>query len=1067
MPQAPITFATLADLAALSSAAYDESTSPPPLPNHWSYLTHANLGNFNVPLFTLLPPGLRGFSSNNIFFNFVATVPISSPPYFYPVNASGFAAVNDDTHQIAILFRGTETDDPLSFVSDFIVDLAIIKRSIDHILSGMDVFIDAVMRYANQHPSYSLLSAGHSLGGAIAEQLAGTTGQIHNIDAGLSFGGPGFTILPPFGFSQNPNFVHIYHSNDPIGHFALPLGHIGSEVEFNDNTLSAINFASHGRFGYIDEINFLNGSDAFHSFVPPDGFKIQFFERDTGTGYIGFTSSSYAGFFGTAYGDAINGSDRQDALRIDGWSGADTINGGWNQDVLAGGDGNDIIHGNYGNDALYGGNDNDTLYGDQGSDSLSGGDGNDTLYGGSQIDYLEGGNGDDSLIGGSSGDYYSIGLGQGHDVIADAGGAGQPDLLRFYGGSLLTSTTLFTASQAAGLHLDVAANGLDLLVRGYSTAGTLILDVTIQNMGVAGNQIERLELYAGAGDAYVGQVDLFSWWETHTGGNATPPVEPPVTPPGISHDSSNDSYSGTPLNDGFLSAGGQDYVDGGAGYDTLTVDYRWSPEALTAYFNGGGYRFYDASQTNTVQANGIENIILYATSGNDSIQLYNAGTTNDTVDAGAGDDYVYTGDGNDTIFGGTENDTLIGGAGDDYLIGGEGSDQLYGGTGSNTLQGGSGDDVYFLENAGDSIVEFAGEGFDEIRTSLAVVTLANNVERLTYTGGATSTLLIGGVSDNAITGGTGRDELFGREGNDTLSDGGGVAGNEDTMLGGTGDDVYIVTVRGDSTIEYAGEGTDEVRTTFSVYGLQANIENLTFTDDATHGAGVGNILDNVLTGGTGADDLFGREGNDTLIGGTGSANTLLGQEGDDLYIIAAAGDSVIEFTGQGIDIVQTALSSFVLRENVENLIYAGLGSFIGIGSSDANSITGGAGADFLSGLDGNDVLIGGSDADTLLGGNGADQFRYNGGETGLDRILDFESGSDRIALSATTFAHSATLAFAQGGAPVATTANSTFLYDSNTGILSYDADGTGAGAAVQIAQLNAGLTLSVGDFAFF
>ena len=134
---------------------------------------------------------------------------------------------------------------------------------------------------------------------------------------------------------------------------------------------------------------------------------------------------------------------------------------------------------------------------------------------------------------------------------------------------------------------------------------------------------------------------------------------------------------------------------------------------------------------------------------------------------------------------------------------------------------------------------------------------------------------------------------------------------------------------------------------------------------------------------------------------------------------------------------------------------------------DANAITGGAGADFLSGLDGNDVLLGRSGADLLIGGNGADQFRYAGGEGGFDRIIDFVSGSDKIALRDAGFAQTATIAFVAGVAPVATTANSTFLYNSTDGILSFDVDGTGGAAAVILTQLNAGLTLAAGDFIFY
>jgi Ca2+-binding RTX toxin-like protein len=259
----------------------------------------------------------------------------------------------------------------------------------------------------------------------------------------------------------------------------------------------------------------------------------------------------------------------------------------------------------------------------------------------------------------------------------------------------------------------------------------------------------------------------------------------------------------------------------------------------------------------------------------------------------------------------------------------------------------------------------------------------------------------------------------------------------------------------------------QVRTGLAVQSLQNNVENLTFTNDNAH-LGVGNALGNIIVGGLASDDLFGRDGNDVLRGGTGAANTLLGQQGDDLYIIEASGDSVIEFLGEGIDTVQTALGAYTLSTNVENLVYTGTGAFTGIGNGGDNSLQGGLGDDFLSAMGGNDVITSGSGNDLLLGGAGADTFRFAGGETGSDRILDFTSGSDRIALSGTGFVHSATIGLVQGpGALSATSANSSFIYDQTNGHLSYDADGNGAGAAVLLATLNAGLTLSAGDFVFY
>ncbi len=435
-----------------------------------------------------------------------------------------------------------------------------------------------------------------------------------------------------------------------------------------------------------------------------------------------------------------------------------------------------------------------------------------------------------------------------------------------------------------------------------------------------------------------------------------------------------------------------------------------------------------------------------------------------TISGNDGNDTLTGNSANDVIFGGLGNDILNGAGGNDALIGGAGDDTLTGGAGSNELQGGDGNDLYIVSSAGDSVIEAANAGTDTVQTVLAAFVLPTNVEHLVYTGSANFTGT-GNASDNAITGGIGVDQLSGLSGNDTLSDGGGAGA--DTLIGGTGNDIYVVGNRGSSTLELVGEGIDEVRTTFSIFGLQNNVENLTATDNASHGALVGNTLDNVITGSTGTDDLFGRDGNDTLEGGTGSANTLLGQTGNDIYNVRTFGDSVIEFAGEGSDKVQSFVSSFTLPDNVEDLAFLGTGNFIGVGNGAGNAIFGGSGDDQLNGAGGDDVIIGGSGADLLQGGTGADQFRYGGGETGFDRILDFQAGTDKIALSNSGFAHTATIAFIATGAPVSTSANSTFLYDVNTGIISYDADGNGAGAAVQLAQLNTGLSLTVSDFIFY
>ncbi|NKL38492.1 RTX toxin, partial [Rhizobium leguminosarum bv. viciae] len=210
------------------------------------------------------------------------------------------------------------------------------------------------------------------------------------------------------------------------------------------------------------------------------------------------------------------------------------------------------------------------------------------------------------------------------------------------------------------------------------------------------------------------------------------------------------------------------------------------------------------------------------------------------------------------------------------------------------------------------------------------------------------------------------DTLSGGVGNDTLNGGAGA----DRLIGGAGGDTYIVDNAGDLVTEAANEGIDTVQTNLSAYTLGANVENLTYIGAATF-VGTGNLLDNVITGGVGADSLAGAAGNDTLIGGGGS-DKMSGGMGDDVYVVDIATDIVIENANEGIDIVHTALSSYTLGNNVENLLYTGSASFTGTGNALANTITGGAGNDMLNGAAGADSLIGGAGNDTYIVDNAGD-----------------------------------------------------------------------------------------------
>ena len=86
--------------------------------------------------------------------------------------------------------------------------------------------------------------------------------------------------------------------------------------------------------------------------------------------------------------------------------------------------------------------------------------------------------------------------------------------------------------------------------------------------------------------------------------------------------------------------------------------------------------------------------------------------------------------------------------------------------------------------------------------------------------------------------------------------------------------------------------------------------------------------------------------------------------------------------------MQTALASYTLGNNLENLTFIGTGNFTGTGNVAANVLTGGAGNDTLSASSGNDTLVGGAGNDTMDGGLGNDVFRFGTG-FGTDRINGF------------------------------------------------------------------------------
>lgn len=443
--------------------------------------------------------------------------------------------------------------------------------------------------------------------------------------------------------------------------------------------------------------------------------------------------------------------------------------------------------------------------------------------------------------------------------------------------------------------------------------------------------------------------------------------------------------------------------------------------------------------------------------------------------------------GNDTIYGWAKggnanstsgNDTLTSAAGNDQLFGGTGNDSLIGGLGIDSLNGGVGNDIYVIDSTSDKVTEAAASGTDTVRSSVTY-TLGSNQENLTLqgTGAINGT---GNSLNNTIIGNAANNSLKGESGNDTLSGG---TGN-DLLDGGLGYDFLD-----------GGSGIDTVTYSFYSKGIIADLQSgvVSFPDNN------GSTLTDTLSG---VENVIGSGGRDQLIGDRGD-NTLIGGDGDDFLEGGAGNDTLDGGTGFNYARYPFATAGVTVNLTIGTASGGGgndiLSNISGaIGSYDFNdTLIGGAGNEYLSGLDGddrlfgeagadfidagngddrlfgdagNDELYGGNGNDTLTGGGDADNFSYTYSPTeGIDIITDFSVAEDTITVSAnngfggglTPGATITTDQFVLGSS--ARDVSNRFIYNGNTGALFFDEDGTGATGQLQLATLSTGLTMTNND----
>ncbi|MGE3426933.1 MAG: putative Ig domain-containing protein [Hyphomicrobiaceae bacterium] len=142
-----------------------------------------------------------------------------------------------------------------------------------------------------------------------------------------------------------------------------------------------------------------------------------------------------------------------------------------------------------------------------------------------------------------------------------------------------------------------------------------------------------------------------------------------------------------------------------------------------------------------------------------------------------------------------------GGGNDTITSSGDNNDTIDGGTGDDTMAGGGGDDHYYVDSAGDIVIEGENAGLDTVIASVDY-TLGANVENLTL-----ASLAIAGTGNglaNRLVGNSEANILVGLDGDDTLYGGTG----DDILIGGEGSDTYT-WVRGDGNDTIVDTGTGE------------------------------------------------------------------------------------------------------------------------------------------------------------------------------------------------------------------------------------------------------------------
>ncbi|MGD9865954.1 MAG: calcium-binding protein [Pseudodonghicola sp.] len=182
----------------------------------------------------------------------------------------------------------------------------------------------------------------------------------------------------------------------------------------------------------------------------------------------------------------------------------------------------------------------------------------------------------------------------------------------------------------------------------------------------------------------------------------------------ISYWNTGSIYSMSYGNDRLTLGTGDDFVDGGAGIDTLVLGTPYQPARIRPFGDDGvivsSAKGYDTLQSVEILEFAGKTVgLVTGTEVRDRLvgDIY-AGVTIDQIFGGRGNDSLSGRSGNDRLLGGAGNDTLLGQSGADTLLGQGGADRLSGGTGNDRLSGGVGNDILAGESGDDVLSGDAG-----------------------------------------------------------------------------------------------------------------------------------------------------------------------------------------------------------------------------------------------------------------------------------------------------------------------------------------------------------------------